>query len=105
MYSPHAPATGDSVVVNNIVEQLQDSLFNNMLLLCRLKDLIPATKPIEDPVSPATAVALATPVRMRPHFSIYEEAIVEVLKETGRRLTFQPIYDGVLSRGHQCSKK
>ena len=104
MYSPHFPATGDSVVINDLLEQLQDSFFNNVLLLCRLKDLIAPADQTGHELSQAAAIPGAA-VRMRSQFSIYEEAIAGVLKDAGRRLTFQPIYEGVLSRGHQCSKK
>jgi hypothetical protein len=106
MLSPHAPGTGDCIVIEQLLEQLQDSFFNHIILLCRLKDLIAPTDRTGDPMRRATAIVQhGAAVPIRPQFSIYEEAIVAVLTDAGRRFTFQPIYQGVLSRGHQCSKK
>jgi hypothetical protein len=105
MCSPHAPATGASAQANALLAQLQDNLFNTMVLLCRLQDLIAPADRTEKALPQPTEVAPAASATVRPQVCIYEEAITAVLQDAGHPLTFQPIYDGVLARGHHCSRK
>ena len=105
MYSSLVPPNGDSVVITELLEQLRDNCYHNLLLLCRLQDVIAPTDQIGETLSTPAAAHPAATMPLRPQVSIYEEAITPVLTDAEHRLIFQPLHEGVLSRGHDCCQE
>lgn len=83
--SPHSfLSSGDIAEVGQTLEELEDSLIDNLMLLWRVKDLLAARHGPADSVPPSPAVVRDPPSVMRT------EDVAAILQGTVRRQPFPP---------------
>jgi hypothetical protein len=106
-FGPHVHLPGDGGP-GQLVEEVVQILFNDILRLSRLKDLLtPGEQRLGDsrPISYQSSEPAIRPPKTP---TVYERDIAAILQEAkakGTDLHFQPIFEAIQARGHRCCTK
>jgi hypothetical protein len=98
MFPHKSPPCGDAVEIDQLLKELQESFFNNTILLCRLKDLLAGPDHDAAAMPQATAVVHDADAPMRTEEYKYEEDIAAILQAKlsthlrGRPIPRQPLF-------------